>query len=69
MVQSCRESAQTLTKYIAVPTKQSKEHPALLEANLSQEVSNKENFFFFFFPQPSPKNIFHNFCLNNDADF
>lgn len=47
MVQSCRESAQTLTKYIAAPTKQSKEHPVLLEAILSQEVNSKENFFFF----------------------
>lgn len=49
MVQSCRESAQTSTKYIAASAKRAEEHTALLEAILSQQVNNKENTFFFSF--------------------
>lgn len=67
MVQSHRESAQTSAKYIAASAKWAEEHPALLEAILSQQVNNKENTFFpflFFF-----KVVSQNFYLTNDADF
>lgn len=66
MVQSCRESAQTSTKYIAASAKWAEEHHALLEAILSQQLNNKENTssFFFFFQVVS-----QNFYLCNDADF
>lgn len=61
MVQSCRESAQTSTKYIAASAKWAEEHHALLEAILSQQLNNKENtsfsFFFFFFPESEKSNL------------
>lgn len=75
MVQSCREPAQASTKYIAAPTKRYKEHPALLETILSQQVSNNENTHL---PPTPPKKkerkkkttkLFQNFYLNNSGDF
>lgn len=64
MAQSCRESAQTSTKYIAASPKQAEEHHALLEAILSQQLNTIKKVLFFFALVAS-----QNFFSTNDADF
>lgn len=64
MAQSCRESAQTSTKYIAASPKQAEEHHALLEAILSQQLNTIKKLLFFFALVAS-----QNFFSTNDADF